>query len=75
MNAKKIKKTLIDRELSIADIARALVGEGQSEEAKRVMISQMINGVRYYPTLARQLKDEFDIHIPRPRPGELQRAA
>ena len=75
MIAKKIKKQLIDRGITIADIAREITPDDRSVNATRMMISQMIHRRYFYPTLAAKLKAEYGISIPRPRPGELQRAA
>lgn len=62
----QVKIYLLKKGLTIQGIAKELCGQNQSEQAIRVMISQMIHGHRYYPALAKRLKRRFGVNIPRP---------
>lgn len=62
----QVKIYLLKKGLTIQKMASELCKKDQSEQAIRVMISQMIHGHRYYPTLAKRLKSRFGVNIPRP---------
>jgi hypothetical protein len=61
MSAKNVKKFLIDKDLTFADMARGLATKDQSEDAIRVMLSQMAHGHRFYPTLAKRAKELYGV--------------
>ncbi|GEM_PF-3771450 len=75
MNPKQVKIYLIEKDLTIQGIAKKLCRDNQSEQAIRVMISQMIHGHRYYPALAKRLKTRFGVAIPRPSNQQLKKVA
>lgn len=69
MTAKNAKKFLIDKELTVAEMARQIAANGNtnaSEPSLRVMITNMINGRDYYPTLAEQIEQKFGLKLERP---------
>ena len=67
MNTKKAKIFLINNELTVAEMARQLVNESNAnEESLKVMITDMINGRRLYPTLANQVEEKFGLKLERP---------
>lgn len=65
MSAKNVKKFLIDKELTFADMARGLATKDQSEDAIRVMLSQMAHGRRFYPTLAARAEKKYGVKFRR----------
>ncbi len=68
MTCKKAKKILIDKELTVAEIARQIAPEsGASEASLRVMLTNMINGRDFYPTLAKQVNEKFGLNLERPQ--------
>jgi hypothetical protein len=68
MNTKQIKKTLIDRDLTITQIARELSKSyPASELSLRQMISDMIYERRWYPTLAERIERDYGLAFTRPR--------
>ncbi len=69
MNTKQIKKFLIDKDLTVAEMARQLVGKPgitSNESSLAQMLSEMINGRRWYPTLAEQVNAHFGLNLVRP---------
>lgn len=68
MNAKKAKIFLINNELTAAEIARRV--EPDADESRhdslRVMITDMINGRRFYPTLADKVFEAVGLRLERP---------
>lgn len=67
MNTKEIKKFLIDKELTIAEMARILAPKtNASETSLQQMLSDMFYGRRWYPTLAEQVFSEFGLQLNRP---------
>lgn len=74
-SALQVKVWLLKKQLSIAQIARELCDDSHSEQALRVMLSQMINGRRFYPTLAQRLKDRYNLSLSRPAKTQHRRAA
>lgn len=80
MNTKQIKKTLIDRDLTITQMAHDLAKEYPANAVSiRQMISDMIYQRRWYPTLAKKIADAYGINFIRPAHFEpkvrLKRAA
>lgn len=64
---KQIKKDLIDKDLTIAEMARKLAPKTTaSETSLQQMLSDMIYQRRWYPTLAEQVNDEFGLKLIRP---------
>lgn len=68
MNTKEIKKVMIDRDLTIAQIARQL--EPRASETRfrslQQMLSDLIYGRRWYPTLASRLRQKYGFKLDRP---------
>lgn len=75
MNPIQIKKLLLDKQLTVAEMARQLRTRTQSDEALRVMLSQMIHGRRFYPTLARRVEKRFGLKFERQDGSQAKRAA
>ena len=65
MNGKQIKKLLLDKDLTVAGMARQLATAKLSEESARQMISQMIHGRRFYPALAKRVERRFGVRLER----------
>lgn len=74
MDSLKVKIFLLKNRLTVRGMAREMCPEGRSEDALRVMLSQMINGQRFYPTLARQVEKRYGLKLSRPAQPK-QRAA
>lgn len=67
MNTKQIKKTLIDRDLTITQMAVRLAEEYPATAISiRQMISDMIYQRRWYPTLAEHIARVYNIRFIRP---------
>lgn len=67
MNTKQIKKTLIDRDLTITQMAHELARTYPASAVSiRQMISDMIYQRRWYPTLAAQIDSVYNIRFIRP---------
>lgn len=66
MNTTEVKIWLLRRELSLQQMARELRTGKQSVQAVRVMLSQMVNGRRFYPTLARRVEERYGLKLARP---------
>lgn len=75
MTTLQVKFWLLKEKLSIAQIARELCDEDHSEQALRVMLSQMINGRRFYPALAQRVNDRYKLSLSRPAKIPHRRAA
>lgn len=80
MNTKQIKKTLIDRELTITQMAHDLAKDYPANPVSiRQMLSDMIYQRRWYPTLADKINAVYGIKFIRPAHFEpkvrLKRAA
>ncbi len=65
MNKTQVKIFLLKNGLTVTGIAKDLCRKGQSESALRVCISQLINGHRFYPSLARQLRERYGLRVAR----------
>lgn len=66
MNTKQIKKFLIDKDLTIAEMARQLAPKTTaSETSLQQMLSDMFYQRRWYPTLAELVNKEFGLKIVR----------
>lgn len=67
MNTKQIKKTLIDRDLTITKMAHELAREYPASAVSiRQMISDMIYQRRWYPSLADAIARQYNIRFIRP---------
>lgn len=67
MNYKQIKKTLIDRDLTISKIAEEVAPElGLAHRSCVQMLSDLTYGRRWYPTLAAKVYERFGIAFKRP---------
>lgn len=67
MSNKKAKIYLINNDLTVAEIARRIAPMSDAtEESLRSMITDMINGRRYYPTLAAKVFESVGLRIERP---------
>lgn len=83
MNAKKAKIFLINNDLTVSDIARRIAAASSdkteaNEASLRSMITDMINGRRYYPSLAEEVERTVGLKLVRPRhlqPYPARRAA
>jgi len=69
MSNKNAKIYLIKNELTAAEIARRVEPDASESRQKslRVMITDMINGRRYYPTLADKVFEVAGLRLERPR--------
>lgn len=64
---KKVLRYMVDNDLDITLMAAELAREsGAKPESVRTMLSDMLNGRRYLPKLARQIKQKYGLDIPRP---------
>lgn len=65
MQTKQIKKILIDRDLTLSQIARQ-IDYPASELSIRQMLSDLLYERRWYPRLADAVESQFGIHFTRP---------
>ena len=68
MSNKKAKIYLIKNELTAASIARQIEPDADKgrQASLRVMITDMINGRRYYPSLAEKVFEVVGLRLERP---------
>jgi hypothetical protein len=66
MDSIGVKIFLLKHKLNLSEIARELCTEKQAEQSVRVMLSQMVNGRRWYPTLARKVEERYGLRLTRP---------
>lgn len=66
MNTTEVKIWLLRRELSLQQMARELRTGKQTVQAVRVMLSQMVNGRRFYPSLAQRVEERYGLKLSRP---------
>ena len=67
MSNKKAKIYLINNDLTVAEIARRIAPDSNAtEESLRAMITDMVNGRRYYPTLAEKVFQVIGLRLERP---------
>ena len=66
MNPIQVKIYMLRRGLTIKGMAEELNEGAHTMDAMRVMISQMINGARWYPTLAEKVKERYGLRLQRP---------
>lgn len=79
MTPKKAKIFLINNDLTVAEMVRRIKPEmDATEESLRSMLTDMINGRRFYPTLAEKVNERFGLRLVRPahlQPYPTRRAA
>jgi hypothetical protein len=79
MSYKKAKIFLINNELTVSEIARKIAPDDETlQKSYRVMITDMINGRRFYPSLADKVFDAVGLRLERPahlRPFPTRQAA
>lgn len=79
MNSKKAKIFLINNDLTVAEIARRVAADSDAtEESLRSMITDMVNGRRFYPSLAQKVFAAVGLRLERPahlQPFPTRRAA
>ncbi len=67
MNIKEVKILLIQKGLSIAEMARELEKDSNATaQSLETMISDTLYGRRYFVTVAKQLEEIYGIKIDRP---------
>jgi hypothetical protein len=67
-NTQAAKIFLICNGLTIAEIARRIAPEwGATEESLRIMITDMVNGRRFYPRLAAKVEATVGLRLERPK--------
>lgn len=66
MKPLQVKIFLWKNGLSLAGMARELKTNWQSEDAIRVMLSQMVHGHRFYPSLAKRANEKYGLQLKRP---------
>lgn len=68
MTTKKAKIFLVQNDLTVAEIARRLAPNSRAtEESLRAMITDMINGRRWYPRLAEKVEEAVGLRLERPK--------
>lgn len=70
----KIKSEILEKRLSLAGMARGLKTKAQSEDAIRVMLSQMVHGHRFYPALAKRVERKYGLTLTRQPATESSRS-
>ena len=79
MSPKKAKIFLINNDLTVSEMVRQIKPEMNATEASlRAMLTDMINGRRFYPGLAAKVYERFGLRLERPaylRPFPTRRAA
>ena len=67
MSSKKAKIYLINNDLTVAEIARRIKPHSDAtEESLRSMITDMVNGRRFYPSLADKVYEIVGLRLTRP---------
>ncbi len=68
MNTIEIKIKLLRKGLTGAAIARQLKTKSTAnQKTLKVMINEMINGRRWYPSIAEEINEQFDLGLERPK--------
>lgn len=75
MNSTQVKIFLLKRGLTVGGMAKELCRKGQSESALRVCISQLINGHRFYPALAKELRQRYGLRLTRSNDSSIRSKA
>ena len=63
MSTLKVKIFLLKNELTLAGMARDLATAERGEVSTRVMLSQMVNGRRFYPSLAKRVQRKYGLEL------------
>lgn len=68
MNTKEIKKFLIDRELTVTQMARQIEPAAGDRRIRSLaqMLGDLFYGRRWYPSLAARVEVEFGLKLKRP---------
>jgi len=66
MNTLEIKVSMLEKGLTIADMAKELENENRKKKSLQTMISDMIYKRAYYPSLAAEIKKKFGLKFERP---------
>ncbi len=67
MNVVQVKKKLLDKGLSISEMARELQKNSDAQfHSIRTALTELLYGKRFHPTLAKEVADKFGITIERP---------
>lgn len=67
MDSIRVKIFLLQNKLDLSQIAREIRTPKQTEQSVRVMLSQMVNGRRWYPSLAKKLEERYGLRLTRPK--------
>lgn len=68
MNVKEVKIYLIKNGLNIADMARKLEPSSDASfKSLQTMLSDLLYGRRWFPSLARDVEREFGLRIDKPQ--------
>lgn len=68
MTVIEVKKLLLDKGLTISEMARDLAQDMDAKsESIRTMLTDLLYGHAWHPTLAMRVKDKYDITIKRPK--------
>ena len=62
-----VKIFLLKNNLSLSEIAREICTERQTEQSVRVMLSQIVHGRRWYPSLAEKVEARYGLRLSRPK--------
>ncbi len=69
MNAVEVKKLLLDKGLNVSEMSRTLIDENlvssKNFDSVRRMLTALLYGREFYPSLARTVKSRFKITITR----------
>ena len=66
MTVLEVKKLLLEKGLNISDMARKLAEENNGNfDSMRTMLTDLLYGRRYFPSLAVQVEEMFGITISR----------
>lgn len=73
MNPFQVKVFMLKNGLTLTAMADALADQTRKKTSLVTMISDLIYGRRYYPSLAQELDEKFGLKIDRPAPVESAR--
>jgi hypothetical protein len=76
MTVKEVKKKLLDKGLTISEMARELSEDSDATfDSIRVMLTDLLYGRRYFPELAAQVNEKWGIEITRNKNTQTVRQA
>lgn len=75
MSPVQVKIFLLKNGLTVGGMAKDLCRKGHSETALRVCLSQMFNGHRFYPSLAKRVNRRYGLALARIHNGVAARKA